>query len=61
MAMHKEVYCEDCWSFQPLMQSAAQSDTRNPSPWYDLLCDNCRSIIAALHLAPDNNPTEPSE
>jgi hypothetical protein len=56
----KEVFCENCDSYQHLVEHEAQSDERNPYPWYDLTCGTCCLIIATIQIVPDDKPVEPS-
>jgi hypothetical protein len=56
----KEIFCENCDSYQPLEEYEPQTDDRNPYPWYDLQCATCHLIIATLQVVPDDKPVEPS-
>jgi len=55
----KEVYCEDCGTYQPMVEHIPQKDERNPYPWYDITCGTCASIIATVQIVPDDKPVEP--
>lgn len=57
----KEVYCEDCGSYQPMVEHPPQKDSLNPYPWYDITCATCASIIATVKIVPDDKPVEPVE
>lgn len=57
----KEVYCEDCGSYQPLIEHPPQKDAVNPYPWYDITCATCCSIIPTVKIVPDDKPLEPVE
>jgi hypothetical protein len=54
----KEVYCENCDSYQPLVEHKLQADERNRYPWYDLTCETCSYIVATLQIVPDDKPVE---
>ena len=56
----KEIFCENCESYQPLLEHEPQADERNQYPWYNIECGTCRLIIAALQIVPDDKPIEPS-
>ena len=56
----KEVFCENCDSYQPVLEGEPQSDDRNPYPWYDIQCGTCFLISATLQIVPDDKPIEPS-
>ena len=56
----KEVFCENCDSYQPAVQDEPKADERNPYPWYDITCGTCHLIIATLQIVPDDKPIEPS-
>ena len=56
----KEVFCENCDSYQPLVEHKPQADERNPYPWYDLTCGTCAYIVATCQLVPDDKPVEAS-
>ncbi len=55
----KEVYCDDCDSYQPLVEHEI-TDERNPYPWSDLTCGTCCAIIATIQIVPDDESVEPS-
>jgi hypothetical protein len=57
---HKEVYCENCGSNQPMIEPEPQKDNLNPYPWYDILCGTCYFVIATVQVVPDDKPIEPS-
>jgi hypothetical protein len=54
----KEVFCENCDSYQPLVEHEPVTDKRNPYPWYDLTCATCCYIVAAVQIVPYHKPTE---
>jgi len=56
----KEVYCENCKSYQPAGADEPQTDEGNRYPWYDITCGTCNLIIATLQIVPDDKPIEPS-
>ena len=56
----KEVFCENCDSYQPAVQDEPLTDERNTYPWYDITCGTCHLIIATLQIVPDDKPIEPS-
>jgi hypothetical protein len=56
----KEVFCENCDSYQPLVEHEPQTDERDPYPWYDFTCGTCCLIIATMQIVPDDKPVEPS-
>jgi hypothetical protein len=56
----KKVYCENCQSYQPLVEHEPKRDELNPYPWYDLTCGTCHYIIATIQIVPDDKPVEPS-
>jgi hypothetical protein len=56
----KEVFCENCDSYQPVIEHEPKQDERNPNPWYDITCGTCYLIIATLQIVPDDKPVEPS-
>ena len=49
--VRKELYCEDCGSFQPMVESEPQKNELNLEPWYDILCGTCYSIISRSSTA----------
>jgi hypothetical protein len=55
-----EVFCENCDSYQPVVEHEPQQDERNPYPWYDITCGTCDLIIATLQIVPDEKPIEPA-
>jgi hypothetical protein len=52
----KEVFCENCDSYQPLLEHGPIADDRNPYKWLDLQCGTCYLIIATLQIVPDDKP-----
>ena len=55
----KEVYCGECGSYQPMVESETQIDSLETYPWYDITCATCCSIIATAQIVPDEEPLEP--
>ena len=52
----KQIYCECCGSFQPLVEEPMHEDSLNPYPWGDLICGTCRFVIATLREIPEPAP-----
>jgi hypothetical protein len=57
----KEVYCDECDSYQPMVEHEPLTGDMNPYPWYDITCGTCASIIATVQIVPDDKPLEPSK
>jgi hypothetical protein len=57
----KEIHCEACGSFQPMIEHEAQEDELNDYPWYDITCGTCCSIIASVRIVPESRALAPSE
>src|SRR6478672_891108 len=56
----KEVYCENCDSYQPMVEHEPRTDERNSYPWYDITCSTCAYIVATVQIVPDDKPVDPS-
>ena len=57
----KEVYCEACGSYPPVVEHEPRQDALNPYPWYDITCATCCSIVATIRIVPDDKPLEPPQ
>ena len=55
----KEVCCEDCDGYQPMIEHEPWTDAHNPYPWYDITCGTCASIFATVQIVPDDKASEP--
>jgi hypothetical protein len=56
----KEIFCENCESYQPLLEHEPIADDCNPYPWYDIQCGTCYLLIATLQIVADDKPIESS-
>jgi hypothetical protein len=45
----ERIYCDGCLAVQPLVRAYMPADARNDHPATDLLCGECRLVIATLH------------
>lgn len=46
----KEIYCENCADFKPLIEEDPTVDDLNEYAWGDLLCGECKLIIATIRI-----------
>ncbi len=49
----KQVFCENCGSYQPMIEHEPQLDDPNPYPWFDITCGTCSSVICTVRIVPD--------
>jgi hypothetical protein len=56
----KEVFCENCDSYQAALEGELQTDERNPYPWYDITYGTCYLTVATFQIVPCDKPIEPS-
>ena len=57
----KELFCENCDSYQPMVEHEPITDERNPYPWYDVTCGTCAYIVATIQIVPDDKPLDHSD
>jgi hypothetical protein len=46
------VWCPNCDKLQPLILAPMKADARNDHDAADILCGECRFVIATLHAEP---------
>ena len=65
-ATRKEVYCEICGSYQPVVEREPHDRSLAQFPWhpypcYDLTCGTCFYIVASLRIVPNDAPIDSSK
>lgn len=56
----KHIWCTECRIIQPLIRDYMPADAKNFHASTDLLCGECRFIIATVHHMDDIEPREAS-
>ncbi len=46
----KEVFCERCGGFQPLIEDEITKDDLNKHPWGDLCCGTCKFVLLTVRI-----------